>query len=317
MKTTENVLTRFLLPLDMDDSHAQSLALMKCLASTLGQRVEKITLLHVMAGRYLSRHMANIDFRVKNIISTEKFKEIRQGYVDREILPVLETAKKELEDAGVRAPIDIVIDDGDPVQRVVDRATGEEYSTVILQRSGLTQVGEMFVGSVTSGILHREVRSAIALTGLKVVEEGCSPRCFLVALDESDNAWEALGKASVLTSSAGAAVEKLILVQILDIAECGEALSGGMVPKQSTNDLLDKAAAFLEAQGLGRGKISKISACGDPAEILVDLINKQNVDVVFMGRRGRGVVKDLFMGSVSRKIIYRCPAQTIMLANVD
>lgn len=316
MKTTENVLTRFLLPLDMEGSHAQSLALMKCLASTLGQRVEKITLLHVMAGKYLSQHMANIDFRVKNIISTEKFKAIRQGYIDREIRPILETAKKELEDAGVRAPIDIVIDDGDPVQHIVDRATGEEYSTVILQRSGLSRVGEMFVGSVTSGILHREARSAISLTGSKVTEEGYSPRRFLVAMDESDNAWEALEKASVLAGSVGAAAEMLILVHVLDIAECGENLSGVIIPKQSTDDLLDKAAAFLKAQGFGMETISKISACGDPAEVLVGVINNQDVDVVFMGRRGRGVVKDLFMGSVSSKIIHHCPAQTIMLANV-
>lgn len=317
MKRTENVLTRFLLPLDIDGPHTQSLALMKCLASTLGQRVEKITLLHVMAGRYLSQHMANIDFRVQNIISTEKFKEIRQRYVDREILPVLEAAKKELENAGVRAPVDIVIDDGDPVQHVVDRATSEEYSTVILQRSGLSQVGDMFVGSVTSGILHREVRSAIALTGSRIAEEGCVPRCILVAMDESDNAWEALGKASVFARSSDAAVEQVILVHVLDLAECGEALSGGMVPKRSMDDLLDKAEAFLVERGIGEGKVSKISACGDPAEVLIDVINTQDVDVIFLGRRGRGAVKELFMGSVSRKIMYRCPEQAIMLANAD
>ncbi len=317
MKTTEDTVIRFLLPLDTEGSRVQSVELMKCLAVILGQRVEKITLFHVMAGKYLSRHMANIDFRAQNIISTDKFKELRQGYIDREIRPVLETAKKELEDAGVRAAVDIMIEDGDPVRRIIDKANKEGYSALVLQRSDLSRVGEMFVGSVTSGVLHREVKSSIYLPGTKVIEQGCSPKCCLVALDESENAGEALARASVLAVSCAETIEKVILVHVLDISECVEALSGGQVPVQSTDDLLDNAAAFLKSQGLGVDKISKVAACGDPAEVLIDVADKEDVDVIFMGRRGRGAVKELFMGSVSRKIIYRCPAQTIMLVNID
>ncbi len=316
MKTLEDTV-RFLVPLDIDGSRDQSVELMKCLVAILGDRIAKITLLHVMAGRYLSEHMANIDFRAKNVISTEKFRELRQQYIDSRIRPVLEAAKEEIGSVGTSAEIEILIEDGDPVEHIVDLANSEGIDALVLQRSGLSRVGDMFVGSVTTGVLHREVHCSVYLPGSRLLDQGCRPKCCMVALDESEHSAEALARAARLASACSDTMDHVILVHVLDIARCGEALADGKEVAGPEDRLLDEAVSFLSSRGVTGDKIRKVAACGDPAEVLVDLAGTEKVDVLFMGRRGRGAVRDLFMGSVSRKIIYRCPEPTIVLVSVD
>lgn len=315
MNTNDRTLRRFLIPLDTGASYDRPIAFMKCLAATLGRRIEKVTLLHVMAGRYLSQHMTNIDIRVGGIISTDKFRKLRSDYLDREIRPVLEAAKKELESSGIQAPVEIVIDDGEPVEQIVKKANEDDYSTLILQRSNASRVEEMFVGSVTSGVLHREVKGTIYLPDNTAQTGACPPKSCLIALGVSPGDQVVLERASVLLAACGDSLEKVVLTHILDVVKCGEEIADGTVSWSYIDGLLGKAAAFLTAQGIASNKIIKAVGCGNPADMLVDGINMQEVGIVFMGRRGRTALKELFMSSVSRKVIYRCPKRTVVLVS--
>ncbi len=313
MSTVNKALTRFLLPLDVEGAHARPVALMRCLAETLKQRIEKITLLHVMAGRYLSQHMANVDFRTTQIISSDRFQELRQTYIDKEIRPILENVRQELADAGISAPIDIVIEDGDPVDRIAKLAEEGEYSSLILQRSDKSAVEEMFIGSVTSGVLHRDIKSTIYLAGSGPLH--CPPRSALVALDESENARAALERAMVLAEAAGQVFEKMVLVHVMDAAECSVALANGSEPEKPGSGLLDEAEAMVREKGLASGQIVRRLTFGDPADVLVQEVEDQKPEFVFMGRRGRSALKELFMGSVSSKVISRCTGPAITLVS--
>ncbi len=309
---------RFLVPLDIDGSRDQSVQLMQCLVSILGHRIARVTLLHVMAGRYLSGHMANIDFRTRDVISTDKFRELRRQYIDTRIRPVLEKAREEIAKAGLPITgIEILIEDGDPVERIVEQVDSGGFDALVLQRSGLSRVSDLFVGSVTTGVLHREVHCSIYLPGSRLPEQGCRPGCCLVALDESEHSAEALARAARLARACSDTLERVILVHVLDIARCGQDLADGKDVTGPADRLLHNGVSFMVSSGVARERIQRIAACGDPAEVLADVAVKEQVDVLFMGRRGRGAVKDLFMGSVSRKIIYRCSEPTIVLVSVD
>ncbi len=317
MNTNDRTLRRFLIPLDTGESYVRPIAFMKCLAATLGRRIEKVTLLHVMAGRYLSQHMTNIDVRVGSIISTDKFRKLRSDYLDREIRPTLEAAKKELESSGIQAPIEIVIDDGEPVERIVKKANEDDYSTLILQRSNASRVEEMFVGSVTSGVLHREVKGTIYLPGNMPQGGVCPPKSCLIALGAFPGDQVVLERASVLLAACGDNLEKVVLAHVLDVVKCSEEMTDGTVSGSYIDDLLGQAADFLAAQGIAKDKIIQAVGCGNPADVLVDEINMQEVGIVFMGRRDRTALKELFMGSISRKIIYRCPKRTVVLVSAE
>jgi nucleotide-binding universal stress UspA family protein len=259
--------------------------------------------------------MTNVDFRVQNIISSKQFQNIRADHISRDIKPVLEKVKKELEQAGIEAPVEIMIKDGDPVTSIAQTANERNFSTLVLQRRDLSKVEELFVGSVSSGILHREFNGSIYLTPGKISTIDNLPKRFLIALDESKNSQATLEEAAILISGCAETIEKVVLIHILDIAECTEALAGGKVPKDPPDDLLDKAAVLIKEQGLAEGKIMQISCCGDPADTLVQEVKTQEIHIIFMGRRDRTALKELFMGSVSRKIIHYCGNQTIVLAN--
>ncbi len=313
MNATDKTLRRFLIPLDTGDSYVRPIAFMKCLVATLGQRIEKVTLLHIMAGQYLSQHMTNVDVRVSSIISTDRFRQLRRDYLDREIRPALEMAKKELESSGIQAPVEIVIDDGEPVGQIVRKANEDDYSTLILQRSNTSRVEEMFVGSVTSGVLHRGVNGTIYLPGTMAQTGTCPPKSCLIALGASPCDQFILERAAVLLAAYGDNLEKVVLTHVLDVVKCSEEMVDGTVSGSYIDDLLGKAADFLTAQGIASNKIIQAVGCGNPADLLVDEINTQEVGIVFMGRRDRTAIKEFFMGSISRKIIYRCSKRTVVL----
>jgi len=307
---SENALTEFLIPVDTNSSRAEAVALMKCLAAILHERIDKITLFHVTGGRYLSGHMANIDARAARVITTDLFNSLRQEHIDKKIKPVLAQAKRELEKAGINAVIDIVIEDGDPVNRIVEMANKGEYSSLILERHSTSHDGDG-LGHVASGILHRDVQATIYLTGIHPIN--CPPDCCLVALDNSENSWMALKRAGVLAAACGDRLKKIILVSVLDVSAYSLQLAGGREELDIDSTILDRAEELLLAQGVTGDQIIKRQTFGDPADVLVDEVKEQGAELIFMGRRDRGAVKELFMGSVSSRLIHHCREQTIVM----
>jgi nucleotide-binding universal stress UspA family protein len=308
--STTNALTSFLIPIDTTSSRIEAVALMQCLASILDERIDKITLFHVTEGRYLSEHMANIDSRAARIITTDLFKKLRQDHIDKTIAPVLEQARTELEKAGITAPIDILIEDGDPVERIVELANNGEYSSLILERHAKTH-DDVSLGHVASGILHRDVQATVYLTGIRPVI--CPPECCLVALDDSKNSWMALERAGVLAAASGSRLKKIILTSVLDASVYSLQLADGREEINMDSTILDRAEKLLMDKGIAGDQIIKRIALGDPADILVQKVKNHGVEFVFMGRRDRGALKELFMGSVSNQLIHHCPEQTIVM----
>ncbi len=314
---TDNILRQFLMPVDIDGDHTQAIQLMKCVASMLDQRIEKITLLHVTGGKYLSEHMVNIDVRAGYLITSEKFKELRKPYIENKVKPALEKISEELKAAGLTAPIEIMVLDGEPVDQIVKTVNQGNYSSLVLQRSDKSSVAQIFLGSVAAGILHRDVHATIYLSPAPGTESmNCPPRCCMVALDGSKNSWEALKRAQVLALACGESVKKVVLATVLDTAKFSEELSSGS--ELSVNaSCVEEAASQLEKAGVPVEKIVQAVRCGETAEVLAGLVEENSVDVIFMGRRERSALQELFMGSVSSRIIEKCPRQSIVLVMAD
>ena len=60
--------------------------------------------------------------------------------------------------------------------------------------------------------------------------------------------------------------------------------------------------AELDASDRGIQEISLAIEDGDPSERIVECAARENADLIVMGRRGLGQVKELFIGSVSHKV---------------
>src|SRR5262249_17744145 len=62
-------------------------------------------------------------------------------------------------------------------------------------------------------------------------------------------------------------------------------------------------AAELEARKKGIERIVSLVEVGDPAHVIVNIGRMQKADLLVLGRRGLGILKELLLGSVSHKVI--------------
>ncbi len=315
MSSDKKVLTSFLLPLDDLELFQGTAALMGSMAKVLGDRVEKVTLLRVMQGSYIAQHMENIDIRVEHILSSDLIQKFRKEHIAKTIEPVMEKAAATLREGGVTTPVDIVIEDGNPADVIVDMANTKGYSTVVMQRRGLSKVEGMFMGSVTSRLLHRDIKATVYLTGNTPESRDCNTSDILIALDGSDHSRAALEEAAVLLGKC-TELKQVVLVSVADAAGFTTIMEkSGKAPEEQSLEVLDEAASMLEAGGVPGDQIVKVARYGkDAASAIEEEINSRKIDTVFMGRRGIGAVAELFIGSVSQKIVDCCPDQTIVLA---
>ncbi len=315
MDMKKKELSRFLLPIDVPGKFERIDWLMGMIDAGLGNRVEKVTLLHVMAGRYLSTHMANVDVRTEFILESELLKRLKKQHIQREIVPEMKLAKELLLKAGVRCPIDIQIEDGEPVDQIVEAAA--DYSTILMERRDLSPLREVLVGSVTAGVLRRDIQASIYLVGKVQGENTCPGSSCLIPVDGSVHSNAAVAEAAVLLGGCSAAVKEVILVNVLDAARYSEEMDNKIVPAESGQLFLQSAKESLVEKGVPESIITTTARFGNPAEVIEEEIQKRPSCMVFMGRRGRNAVSAIFMGSVSRKIVYHCPDHFVALVTAS
>lgn len=63
---------------------------------------------------------------------------------------------------------------------------------------------------------------------------------------------------------------------------------------------LEKAKAMFENEGVN---VNTILASGDPAGVIIDMVNNQGFEKVIMGTRGLSRISGLLLGSVSSKVL--------------
>ncbi len=73
---------------------------------------------------------------------------------------------------------------------------------------------------------------------------------------------------------------------------------------------LDKWATELSASGW---KVTTEVAEGPPASVIERLAKEREVDLIAMGTHGRGVLRELVLGSVAKRVVHRapCPVLTV------
>jgi nucleotide-binding universal stress UspA family protein len=138
----------------------------------------------------------------------------------------------------------------------------------------------------------------------------------LVAVDGSDAAVRAVELAAELASKCGSALTVLHVQDAADAEALDQAMEGysqhehravsetelvGSIARQ----LLDRAEA--RARRAGAETVQTVLRTGDPAHEIVEAAKARGVGLIVVGRRGRGVVAELLMGSVSHSVTQRAP----------
>ena len=138
----------------------------------------------------------------------------------------------------------------------------------------------------------------------------------ILAVDGSDNSYEAVHVMKYM-----ARAEQLTLLHALNVPKPAYPM---MVPdvaeelyktlEQSMREdgerLLDRVQSLLP---LHAGPTKKHLQIGSPAEVIVSMAEEQKADLIVMGARGLGPVKERLFGSVSHRILTLAPCATLIV----
>ncbi len=148
-----------------------------------------------------------------------------------------------------------------------------------------------------------------------VVDGGNSQmRTIMVATDGSDGANRAIDIAAELAKAVGGT---------LSIVTVGRTLSADEAKqfKRIEADAADPAEALAQrnlydaerrARQAGMTSPKTILMWGDPAQAIIETIQREKADAIVVGRRGHGRLSGLLLGSVSQKLCSLAPCVVIV-----
>ncbi len=140
----------------------------------------------------------------------------------------------------------------------------------------------------------------------------------ILAVDGSDNSYEAVHVMKYMARS-----EQLTLLHALDVPrpaypemammpeaaeELYKALEQSM--REDGERLLNRVQSLLP---LHAGPTKKHLQIGSPAEVIISMAEEQQADLIVMGARGLGPIKERLLGSVSHRILTLAPCATLIV----
>jgi nucleotide-binding universal stress UspA family protein len=138
----------------------------------------------------------------------------------------------------------------------------------------------------------------------------------LLAVDGSDHSYEAVRALKYLSRS-----DQLILLHVLNVPrpaypmmmpevseELYRALERSM--REDGERLLDRVQSLLP---LHAGPLTKRLELGSPAEVIVTTAEHDKIDLIVMGARGVGPIKERLLGSVSHRILTLAPCAKLIV----
>ncbi len=139
---------------------------------------------------------------------------------------------------------------------------------------------------------------------------------YLLAVDGSDQSLDATRVFEALTPAESLKVLHVVSVPGIPYPALGAnvakdlAMTVELAMKEEGERALDQAVSLLP---LHPGSVSKQLEMGSPAESILKVAQEENVDLVVMGARGLGRIREQIFGSVSHRVMTHAPCSTLLV----
>jgi nucleotide-binding universal stress UspA family protein len=147
-------------------------------------------------------------------------------------------------------------------------------------------------------------------------------RTVVVDTDGSDSSLRAVARAGALAGAAGAGLVVVCAYLPTDgddrnLARAQDVLGDeafqvtGSTPAENT-----AGAAADEARRAGAGNVKAVAVAGSPVEVLLDVVRRENADLLVVGNRGLNSVKGRLLGSVPADATRRSAVDVLVVHTI-
>ena len=206
------------------------------------------------------------------------------------------------------------VEDGDPVDVIVKRATDWPADLIVMGTHGRTGLGRLLLGSVTERVLRRA--ACPALTVPRRVETPARALTFgrlLCAVDFSPASLRALDYAAGLAASDGRGLCVLNVVELFGATRDLAMLDTPDFRVELVRSARAQLAAAVPPAMRAKCPVAEIVATGRACDEIVRVAAEEECDAIVLGISGRSRTDLLLLGSTTQHVVRQalCPVLTV------
>jgi nucleotide-binding universal stress UspA family protein len=138
----------------------------------------------------------------------------------------------------------------------------------------------------------------------------------IAPVDGSEISYKALDAALILSEKLGSNITAIHVMEDIPVTNIesqkllNDMLEISAVCKQHGKNILSKCSETAKNKGLN---VNTVLLKGNPASIILDFCRNGKCDLIIMGNRGLGEIKEFILGSVSSKILHNSPCPVLLI----
>jgi nucleotide-binding universal stress UspA family protein len=140
----------------------------------------------------------------------------------------------------------------------------------------------------------------------------------LIAVDGSELSLDAVHHSLALVQAGLQASFVLANVQesatLYEMVVAHDPLVLQEVSREAGTHLLSAAESLIRAAGVD---FESVVESGDPANMLLDIVEREACDAVILGAKGHGNLRGALMGSVSQHMVTACPVPVTVVKHAE
>ena len=269
-----------------------------CLGELRALGVEKVLLLHCLGIRHL-----------------EEMKHLYLPMAE----PKIQEQKAVLAKLGFS--VEAEISSGLPKFEINRMAKEKDCSLIVVGTSGHTMTDEIGLSGVASEVIHQAVKPVLLVRVKMSVardRERCKMKCgrifdhILFPTDFSDNADHAFSQVRKLVKKG---VKRVTLMHVQDKVRIGKHLNRKLEEfNQIDDERLGRLKSALTKEG--PAKVELHMPYGSSISEILKTASGGQVTLVVMGSQGRGLIREILLGSVSHNVARHAPVSVLLIPAV-